>query len=33
MGTAKAPHYIIPDKCIGCGACVTACRFNAVLTV
>ncbi len=30
MGTAKSPHYIIPDKCIGCGTCVDVCRFNAV---
>jgi len=31
MGTAKSPHYIIPDKCIGCGTCVATCRFNAVI--
>ncbi|MBN1291862.1 MAG: NADH-quinone oxidoreductase subunit NuoF [Candidatus Latescibacteria bacterium] len=31
MGTPKSPHYIIPDKCIGCGTCVDVCRFNAVV--
>jgi len=31
MGTAKSPHYIIPDKCIACGTCVATCRFNAIL--
>ena len=30
MGTAKAPHYIVPDKCIKCGACRAVCPFNAV---
>ena len=30
MGTPKSPHYIIPDKCIGCGTCVDVCRFHAV---
>ena len=30
MGTRKAPHYIVPDKCIHCGNCVEVCRFDAV---
>ncbi|MBI9017529.1 MAG: NADH-quinone oxidoreductase subunit NuoF [Phycisphaerae bacterium] len=30
MGTAKSPHYIVPDKCIACGTCVDVCRFDAV---
>jgi NADH:ubiquinone oxidoreductase subunit F (NADH-binding)/NAD-dependent dihydropyrimidine dehydrogenase PreA subunit len=30
MGAAKSPHYIVPDKCIACGSCVEACRFDAV---
>jgi NADH:ubiquinone oxidoreductase subunit F (NADH-binding) len=31
MGSPKSPHYIIPDKCISCGACHDACRFEAVV--
>lgn len=30
MGALKTPHYIIQDKCIGCGQCFTVCKFNAV---
>lgn len=30
MGKLKTPHYIIPDKCIGCGTCVDVCKFGAV---
>ena len=30
MGAAKSPHYIVPDKCIACGSCLEACRFDAV---
>ncbi|GAB4285034.1 MAG: NADH-quinone oxidoreductase subunit NuoF [Candidatus Rifleibacteriota bacterium] len=30
MGKVKAPHYIIPDKCIRCGACYQVCKFKAV---
>lgn len=30
VGSVKSPHYIIEDKCIGCGTCVDVCRFNAV---
>ncbi len=30
-GVAKGPHTIDQDKCISCGACFDACRFNAVL--
>jgi len=30
MGARKAPHYIIPDKCIACGACFDVCPFDAV---
>ncbi len=30
MGTRRAPHYILPDKCIACGACVNACRVGAI---
>lgn len=31
MGKVKAPHYIIPDKCIRCGACFDVCKFKAVV--
>jgi NADH:ubiquinone oxidoreductase subunit F (NADH-binding)/NAD-dependent dihydropyrimidine dehydrogenase PreA subunit/(2Fe-2S) ferredoxin len=31
MGSQRSPHYIIPNKCIGCGNCLTACRLNAVV--
>jgi NADH:ubiquinone oxidoreductase subunit F (NADH-binding)/ferredoxin len=30
MGAKKSPHYIIPDKCIACGACLETCKFDAV---
>lgn len=30
LGKAKTPHFIIPDKCIGCGTCVDVCKFDAV---
>ena len=30
LGAPKSPHYIVPDKCIACGNCVTICRFDAV---
>lgn len=31
VGSAKAPHFIVADKCISCGECMKACRFNAVV--
>lgn len=31
MGALKSPHYIVQDKCIKCGACLDACKFNAVV--
>ena len=31
MGTAKSPHYIVPDRCIGCGTCLDVCRMGAVI--
>ena len=31
MGAVKSPHYIISDKCVGCGTCADVCRFNAVV--
>ncbi len=30
-GEAKEPHKIIQDKCIKCGICVDACKFDAVI--
>lgn len=30
MGNLKSPHYIITEKCIGCGTCLDVCHFNAV---
>jgi len=33
VGTLKSPHYIITEKCIACGACMDACRFDAVAKV
>lgn len=30
MGNLKSPHYIITEKCIGCGGCLDVCHFNAV---
>ncbi len=30
LGKAKTPHYIVNDKCIGCGSCVDICRFKAI---
>jgi len=30
IGGRKQPHFIIPDKCISCGACLDACNFDAV---
>ncbi|MCP4544918.1 MAG: 4Fe-4S dicluster domain-containing protein [bacterium] len=32
MGAPKSPHYIVQDKCIACGNCLTVCRFDAVST-
>ncbi len=30
VGDKKMPHYIIADKCIGCGHCLDVCKFDAV---
>jgi NADH-quinone oxidoreductase subunit F len=32
-GDRKQPHHIDPDKCIRCGACIEACKFNAIAGV
>lgn len=31
MGAKKTPHYIVPDKCIACGACLDVCKQKAVV--
>ncbi len=31
MGAKKSPHYIVPDKCVSCGNCLSVCPSNAVL--
>ena len=31
MGAPKSPHYIIQDRCIGCGNCLDVCRAGAVV--
>lgn len=30
IGAKKTPHFIVEDKCIACGACVEACKFDAI---
>jgi len=30
VGGKKQPHLIVHDKCIACGACLEACKFDAV---
>ena len=30
VGAPKKPHYIVADKCIGCGGCLDACRPGAI---
>ena len=31
MGAPKSPHFIVQDKCIACGTCLTDCRLHAVV--
>jgi len=31
IGTRKAPHFIVQDKCIACGTCFDVCNFAAVV--
>jgi NADH:ubiquinone oxidoreductase subunit F (NADH-binding)/Pyruvate/2-oxoacid:ferredoxin oxidoreductase delta subunit/(2Fe-2S) ferredoxin len=30
IGAKKTAHFIIEDKCISCGACLEACKFDAI---
>jgi NADH:ubiquinone oxidoreductase subunit F (NADH-binding) len=30
IGAKKTPHFIVEEKCIACGACFEACRFDAI---
>ena len=30
-GSVKTPHVIDPAKCIKCGACMSKCKFNAII--
>lgn len=30
VGELKHAHYILEDKCVGCGACYDACKMGAV---
>jgi NADH:ubiquinone oxidoreductase subunit F (NADH-binding)/Pyruvate/2-oxoacid:ferredoxin oxidoreductase delta subunit len=31
IGGKKTPHFIVEEKCIACGACDEACKFDAIL--
>ncbi len=31
VGEKKQPHKIYQEKCIKCGACLDACKFDAVI--
>lgn len=30
-GNIKEKHFIDPEKCVRCGACISACRFGAII--
>jgi len=30
IGSRKAPHFIVDDKCIACGTCFDVCKFSAI---
>jgi NADH:ubiquinone oxidoreductase subunit F (NADH-binding)/(2Fe-2S) ferredoxin len=30
IGAKKTAHFIVEDKCIACGSCVEACKFDAI---
>ena len=31
IGTKKAPHFIVDEKCISCGTCDEVCKFEAII--
>ncbi len=31
QGASKSPHYIIEERCIACGACLEACKLDAIV--
>ncbi|MGC9471933.1 MAG: NADH-ubiquinone oxidoreductase-F iron-sulfur binding region domain-containing protein [Bacteroidales bacterium] len=33
IGSRKSPHFIVEEKCIGCGSCQQTCKFNAIEVV
>ena len=30
-GNIKEKHFIDPEKCVRCGACISACGFGAII--
>ncbi len=30
IGSRKAPHFVVDDKCIACGTCYDVCKFDAI---
>ncbi len=30
IGSRKAPHFVVDDKCIACGSCFDVCKFDAI---
>ncbi|MCK5856277.1 MAG: 4Fe-4S binding protein [Bacteroidales bacterium] len=30
IGSRKAPHFVVEDKCIACGTCFDVCKFDAI---
>ncbi len=31
IGSRKSPHFIVDNKCIGCGTCYDVCKFNSIV--
>jgi Fe-S-cluster-containing hydrogenase component 2 len=30
IGAKKTAHFIVEEKCIGCGTCMEVCNFDAI---